>query len=205
MKKIYLLAIMGIFILISARSDARVMPSPSAVSLQPMKPPTDNPHPPQTVQDKARVAFAQKVIDLFLAKPFPGTFNWQVMPPPMDKSLSCLEQPSCYSKDPGFVNDLVHIHADYGELIEASNIHVVPASPKAPSSPVPNAKPGYAPRVNTDLPSIKDNEYIIHAYAHFSRNKELWMNVYLVVTDDSEHHILLRRLLVTSFIPMPPC
>src|SRR5262245_40961205 len=80
------------------------------------QPPEHNPHPPQTQEEKARVNFAEKAVELQLQKEWSLRLfsSKKYRPDFQSKDLNCLQTPSCYEKDRAYIQEVLQLSIHFG-------------------------------------------------------------------------------------------
>ncbi len=193
-----------------AKSTADVAPGPA----MPPQPPESNPHPPVSAEDVKRVQFAEDAVKILLM----NNLNPSLKTLPLEenktfenKTLACLKQVSCYSKDLHFTNELVNLLNQNGKILEIKHAHIIPWSfvnfKKGPvhseiqtrPSNEKSAKMAMSTPPSMPQPLTKTDEYMIHVYAKFSKN-QTWYHLDVIVTEDKQGNIFLRHFYA---VPMP--
>ena len=167
-------------------------------------PPENNPHPPQTQEEKKRVAFAKEALGYTLGK------NWsqvkEITPNQedsfLDKDLACLKNLTCFEKDKNFLFELLQIQKLHGKVEEIKHAHLVPAQPqflKQPSVSYPAPQELQAP--------LKPGEFVVHVYAKMKKQNEIekWFNLDLIMTQNKEGNLFLRHFFIVPIELRAPC
>ncbi|HEX5036075.1 MAG TPA: hypothetical protein VFX30_02850 [bacterium] len=184
----------------------------ASAKMAPPSPPVENPHPPATVEDKKRAAFADQVIEILLKKDLPASLKpSQTGQPPNDftgKNLGCLQDAACYGKDAAFVNELLFFRDTYGKAVETKHTHVIPWSfdkfrgGAAAEAPPPSADMGMSELMRG--PRIKADEYMMHVYIRFDK-AGAWHHLDVIVNEDKAGNLFLRHFFVMPMqSEMPP-
>lgn len=190
-------------------------------------PPMENPHPPTTPEDKARVAFAelalQKLLFLTTGKEVSGMTDYSINYSQihMDFDQACLMDAACPLKNGEAVKLIEAIKSVYGPVTQMKHAHIIPwsfvnfqnQSQKA-SRPVPQAvssgdggvtDKGATAAVKSDepppmpAPVLAADEYMIHVYVTFGKRSDRWHHLDVIVTEDAQGNLKLRRLYI---VPM---
>jgi len=190
----------------------------AGAKMAPPSPPAENPHPPATVEDKKRVAFAEQAVEALLKKDLPTSLErskpGQTPQGFSDKDLSCLRDAGCYDKDAAFVNELLSLRTTFGKAVEAKHAHIIPWSfekflgtsrNKAAAEEPPPASTMYRAGARPVLgPQPKDDEYMVHVYVRFDRSGD-WHHVDAILTEDKAGNVFLRHFFIMPMqSEMPP-
>lgn len=172
------------------------------------QPPEQNPHPPQSAEDIKRVKFAEEAVQTLLTQNLAsGLKKTELTSPPsfQDKSLECLKNINCYSKDLSFVNELFSIQETQGKIIEVRHAHLIPWSMKrmnmrSSASDNKRVSADFAP-VPNDLkaPELKPDEFMVHMYVKFDKSAH-WYHLDVILAQDSQGKIFLRHFYT---LPIP--
>jgi len=164
-----------------------------------------NPHPPQSVEDKNRVAFAELAVNTLLKSPekkepsetSPAFHN------PIDLALnitqSCLEITSCHEQNKKLQDYIGDILNKYGSLIEIRHAHIIPWSFEKFKNRNPNhvektanfEEKKVAAEPMMPVPILEDDEYMVHIYANFANGK--WYHLDVIVSEDAKGNLFFRR------------
>ena len=174
-----------------------------------------NPHPPETEEDKQRVAFAENVISTLLKTTVPQTppngalqvydshgYNFNL-------DADCLRNESCL-QNPDLQTYLKYIFTKLGSVVEFKNSHIIPWSFQHFLKPVAaeHSKSTHTtgqPSTNVKLkhsrmvvdqepmpaPVLQKDEYIIHVYAKLANQH--WYHLDVIVSEDANGKITFRR------------
>lgn len=144
--------------------------------------------------------------------------------PPLwkNKTLRCIKDFNCYTEDHRFVNQLIEIQKQHGQVTEKIHGHIVPwAFKKFKEETVnPESQP-VSGRISSGLISqepqkstLEKGEYTVHFFVRFKKDKteeKNWYNLQLILTEDKTGEIFFRYLDITpveserSMMPIPPC
>lgn len=178
------------------------------IDIPPPRPPATNPHPPVTELDKKRVEFAQKSIFALLAKPISNSLQMKTIDQPLpftfiEKDLNCFQNIICYEKDTAFVNKLILLHQQHGEVAEIKHAHLIPWSvQKFNSSKKGDSVEGKSKRVAEPMPQapqLQPDEYMVHVYAKFSKTGE-WYHLDVIMTEDKDTNLYLKHFFATPIL-----
>ncbi len=192
---------------------------------RPPSPPAKNPHPPISRQDKARVAFAQKAVEILLKKKLPQGLKFQGVEeslPFQSKDLACLKKRACYEKDIPFVNELSLMMQTQGNVVAIKHPHIIPWSLQRflenklqnrtseneaiVSNPGPIADQApqeelILPRKPTmEGPRLLADEYMVHMYVQFKNTDSRWHHLDIILSEDEEGHVFLRHFYTTPML-----
>lgn len=179
-------------------------------------PPSDNPHPPTTPEDKARVAFAELAVQKLLfsatGKEVSTLTDYDIDRSQihMDFDQACLMDVACPQKNAEALKFLDGIKAVYGPVTQMKHAHVIPWSfekfKNQAQKPVqgPGMVSGHtAKEAKSDepppmpAPVLAADEYMIHMYVTFGKRGDRWHHLDVIVT--GEGNLKLRRFYI---IPM---
>lgn len=172
------------------------------------QPPLSNPHPAQTAMDKKRVAFAETAIEELLAKPLPKGIPRVRFDPRIgtrNKDLPCLRSIECFGlRDPVFLDLLLRLHDEYGEVAEKRHPHIIPWSfekfqaRKNDSTTFAPIAEGTQKRHPEQMgPQLRKDEYLIHVYVRYSKAGN-WHHLDVILSEDEKGNLYLR-----SFYTIP--
>lgn len=179
--------IIGFALIVSAlwipQAGARMLPNQdvAAAELAMPQPPAENPHPPQSAEDKRRVDFAVQEIRAYygpnveIRHPHIIPWSWENFqrnrktppsPPPSDRS-------------------------DPNVIIEAQTAKMEP--------PVSAQKMASGAMAPMPTPQLKFDEYMVHVYARFPQDPR-WHHLDVILSEDSSGKLTRRNFFS---IPMP--
>lgn len=189
--------------------------------IAPPQPPAENPHSPVTQIDKARVAFAEQSIQLFLMKKLDVKADAKNKSDYQNKNLACLKNVKCYGKDKAFLSNLETVQK-MGLISEIRHAHLIPwaleqyqknlngVSLQQGSEKDIELPPGhqehhaeeFAP-VAMPIPKLKKDEYMVHVYAQIGY---AWYHVDVVMSENKKGELFLRYFFATPmpFAKLPP-
>ncbi len=202
------------------------------MDVNPPEPPAANPHPPVTEEDKDRVAFAElSMTKLLMSKPHGQTGDSALM---HDQSiqlnipLECLQQKSCLDQKQLAWDYSDSIKITKGVLAEYQHTHIIPwsfekfkqnstALSNEKNRPITNSSNKMVNRsIAMPAPILATDEYMLHSYVRFknipsvtdSESLSPWYHLDIIVTEDAQGHIQLRRFFMTPMlsphVSMPP-
>lgn len=176
-----------------------------------------NPHPPQTTEDKNRVAFAENVVATLLktaTTQIPTQSVAQIYDSQgynFNLDAACLLDAKCL-QDPALQTYLKDIFAKLGSVAEFKNSHIIPwsfqkfqtnksvATKSVSTTQAPGASP---PNVHAEhskmavdqepmpAPVLQNDEYIIHIYTKMTSRH--WYHLDVIVSEDAKGKITFRR------------
>jgi hypothetical protein len=177
-------------------------PQGTMAYMPPPEPPAENPYPPQSAEDKRRVAFAEQVIQSQLRNIAELHLGLEAvnLPPFQNKQLPCLKDSACYGKDLAYVRELQNLQRTYGQALEVRHAHIIPwyfqkflgkgaASRDAAGMAKISAETVAAPM---SAPQLRPDEYMIHAYVKFS-NSGNWNHLDVILTEDASGQLAFRH------------
>ena len=180
-------------------------------------PPTDNPHPPTTLEDKARVAFAELAVKQLLfsatGKETSDQTSYSINgnQAHMDLDQACLMDALCWQKNAEAVKFIEDVKYVYGPVTETRHAHIIPwsfqdfQSQKIQKISQPSAAPSQSgPSLVSDaaksiaaepmpVPVLSADEYMIHMYVMLGKRRDRWHHLDVIVTEDAKGNLKLRR------------
>lgn len=186
----------------------------AAFGSQPAPPeaPLENPHPPLTAKDKARVAFAEALVknaffsesvkNISVKRDEDGVAIMRPLTAKLDLDEACVKDASCLAADlslNAFVKSLI---AKQGRPESFKHPHIIPWSFEKFKNPDVAAKPDeektamIAPPV-MPVPEVGESEYLIHVYLQLQGNG--WHHLDLIVHEAPDGKMRLKGLFL---IPM---
>ena len=184
----------------------------------------ENPHPPQTDEDKKRVAFAETVVNQLLKTAVAHTPTvsavtfYESTGYYFNLDAACFQQPACL-QNKELQKYLNEIFTQLGSVVEFKNAHIIPwafdkfKNQTATASAKPEPSLGVAPPESqhknsrqADQPSIAvmpspvllNDEYMIHIYTKLTNQH--WYHLDVIVSEDAKGKITFRRFF---FIEVP--
>ena len=167
-------------------------------------PPAENPYPPVSSADKARVAVALMAIEKVLSSR-PATL-WLASgdrnQPFLDKNLSCFENTACWKKDLAFASNINVVITQRGALTELRHAHVMPWTIRR-FQKRPNTSGMINPKLRAkrvkpviNAPELKADEFMVHIYARFERGT--WHHLDVIMTEDAQGKPAVRYFFATA-------
>lgn len=168
---------------------------------------TTNPHPPQTQEDKARVAFAEMVVAKLL-QPTNAALVQELIQKTYDSqgfnfglNASCLQNSDCLKNNVELQKYLKDIYAKIGSVAEFKDAHIIPWSfakfknQDQVSAVMEHAKHSSHKKSESRLampaPVLSSDEYMIHVYVKMANRH--WYHLDVIVSEDAEGKMTFRR------------
>lgn len=190
-----------------------ILPHPAQSEMQTAKmaapqPPEQNPHPPQSAEEIKIVKFAEEAVQILLTQSLPSSLkktDTGTVESFQNKSLECLKNIDCYTKDLPFVNELIRLQETNGKITEVRHPHLIPWSMKrmnmrSSTSNTKKVSADFAPVPNQlKAPQLKADEFMVHMYVKFDKS-ERWYHLDAILAQDAQGKIFLRYFYT---LPMP--
>lgn len=187
----------------------------------PILPPLNNPHPPQTEQDKKRVNAAVEIIDLLLKEKREKTSAIQVVPS-IKFNLTVAEIKTLASQHDDAKNTEAaklydyarQIYRDFGLVQEVRHAHIIPWSMhedekkkhQSAASVVDSTMKTERASVKKKMvmadevdsmpyPKLEAGEFMIHTYAKFDRSQD-WQMLNVILAEDAQGQIYFKRFYI---------
>jgi hypothetical protein len=210
MKKISCLFVLILQLFLVSQLEAR---SSNIVADFNPTPPTNNPHPAISMEDKKRVDFALTAVKKILMEEGSwkhylkrettlNAFDYQA------KQKACLQNQFCYLKDIVFSNSTKALIDQYGYVLEIKHPHIIPWSFKdfqrntkdkmiEDSSDKEIISDGVS-EYSTQAPVVGSDEYLIHMYVAMSKTGD-WHHLDVVVKEDKDGKLYLKYFYLFPF------
>jgi len=183
--------VLALVCLSSAPVSAEIAASPAAkgsglsiMAMPPPQPPSENPHPPQSAEDRKRVDFAvQEIKDYYGTKVeirHPHIIPWSFENFQKNRKITLPPVSGTDNSDPNVI-----VEAQPGKITPPAQDMAEPARSPIPPMPAPQLRP---------------DEYMVHAYVLFPQDPR-WYHVDVILSEDASGKLARRNFFV---IPMPP-